>query len=150
MKYFTCIVLTTLLGCTSLAAAPQASEQTVEQIIHAVMPPSKQKELFNKAADLMADKLAQKGLPPACMDELRTALRDFMDKLVDEGVLTKLATAQFREELTDEEILTLATFLESPVGQKFVNKTVSFTMDKEQLNRELKTSSMPRRPDSPA
>ena len=138
MKNSTGIVLAAVLSGMSLAAAPQTPDQAVDRIIQAVMPPARQQELFNKAADRMADKLAQKNLPPACIDELRSALRDFMQKLVDEGVLTKLATAQFREKLTDEEILTLATFLESSVGQKFVNKTISLNMDKDQLNQELK------------
>ena len=138
MKHITAIGLAAILGCASLVAAPPASEQAVERIINATMPLPKQKELFNNAADRMVDPLAQKGLPPACLNEMRTALRNFMGQLADEGVLTKLMASQFRDKLTDEEILTLATFLESSVGQKLVNHTINLTVDKERLNRDMK------------
>lgn len=138
MRYSTCIALAALLGCTPLNADPQAAELAADRIIHAVLPPAKQRELFNAAADRMTDKLAQKGLPPAVIAELQTALRDFMGQLVSEGVFAKAAAAQFREKLTDDEMLTLATFLESSVGQKLVSKTISLKMDKEAFGRDLK------------
>jgi hypothetical protein len=69
---------------------------------------------------------------------MRTALRIFMGKLADEGVLNKIAISQFREKLTDEELVTLAVFLESSVGQKLVNRTISLSVDKERLNRDMK------------
>jgi hypothetical protein len=46
--------------------------------------------------------------------------------------------AQFCDKLDDEEMLTLATFLESSVGQKLVNKTISLAPDKERANRDMK------------
>jgi hypothetical protein len=110
---------------------------------------SKQKEQFDKAADRMVDQLAQKkSLPPACSDELRTALRSFMSKLADEGVLNKLTASQFRDKLTDDELLTLTTFLESSVGQKLVNKTISLAPDKERANRDIKEIFDARKTDS--
>ena len=128
--------LAAILGGTSLLAAPSASEQAAQRIVNVMMPPAKQKEGFNKLADRMVDQLAQKGLPPACLNDMRTALRDFMGKLVDEGVMNKMMASQFRDKLTDEEMLTFATFLESSVGQKFINKTISF--DKERGDRDMK------------
>ena len=139
MKQITAIALAAILGGASLLAAPPASEQAVERIIKAAMPLPKQKELFAKAADRMVDQIAQKKtLPPACAEEMRTALRNFMGKLADEGVLNKIAISQFREKLTDEELVTLAAFLESSVGQKLVNRTISLSVDKERLNRDMK------------
>lgn len=139
MKPIIAIGLAATLGCASVIAAPQASEKTVDRIMRAVMPPSKQKELFNNAADRMVDQIAQKqNLPRACLDEMRTALRHFMGKLADEGVLTKVATSQLRDKLTEEEALTLATFLESSVGQKLANRTIDLDVDKERVNSDMK------------
>jgi hypothetical protein len=139
MKHIIAIGLAAILGCASLTAAPSVSEQAVGRIMNAIMPVPKQKELFNKAADRMVDQIAQKqNLPRACLDEMRTALRNFMGQLVDEGVLTKVAVAQFRDKLTDEELLTLATFLESSVGQKLVNHTINLAVDKERVNQDMK------------
>ena len=139
MKQIAAIGLAAILGCASLIAVPPASEQAVERIIKAAMPLPKQKELLAKAADRMVDQIAQKGtLPPACAEEMRTALRNFMGTLADEGVFNKIAISQFREKLTDEELVTLAAFLESSVGQKLVNKTITLSVDKERMNLEMK------------
>jgi len=139
MKPIAVFGLAAILGCTSLLAAPSVSEQAAGRIINAIMPPAKQQELFNKAVDRMTDQLAQKkSLPPACTEEMRTALRDFMGKFVNDGVLTKLMASQYRDKLTEEEMLTLAAFLESSVGQKMVNKTIALAPDKERLNRDMK------------
>ena len=139
MKPIAVFGLAAILGCTSLLAAPSVSEQAAGRIINAIMPPAKQQELFYKAADRMTDQLAQKkSLPPVCAEEMRTALRDFMGKFADEGVLTKLMASQYRDKLSEEEMLTLAAFLESSVGQKLVNKTIALAPDKERLNRDMK------------